>query len=75
MIKILQWIALHGVSILGIAQVIVKFVKEVLTLAINILFPIIPDGKFETIIIKARSIVEVLDGWIEKGKSALLKVK
>lgn len=75
MVKILQWIALHGVSILGMAQVIVKFAKEALTLVINILFPIIPDGKFETIVLKSRSLVEILDKWIEKGKTALLKVK
>lgn len=73
--KIVQWIVLHGVSILGIVQVIIKFLKEFLTLVVNILFPIIPDGSFEKIVIKVRAFVEIFDTWVEKIKIALLKVK
>lgn len=73
--KIVQWVLLHGVSILGIVQVVIKFVKEVLTLVVNLLFPIIPDGKFEALVLKVRGWVEVLDGWVEKLKGAMLKVK
>lgn len=75
MAKLIQWVALHGVSVLGIIQVVVKFIKEVLTLVVNMLFPIIPDGKFEDVILAVRSWVEKIDGWIEKGKVVLLKVK
>jgi hypothetical protein len=73
--KILQWIAVNGLSILGIVQVAIKFVKEVLTLVVNLLFPIIPDGKFEDIILKVRAIVEKADSFVEKIKGWLLKVK
>lgn len=75
MAKLIQWIALNGLSVLGMVQVIIKFVKEVLTLVVNILFPIIPDGKFEQVVLKVRSIVESVDAWIEKGKAVLLKVR
>jgi hypothetical protein len=73
--KLVTWVMLNGVSILGIVQVIIKFVKEVLTLIVNVLFPIIPDGKFESVVLQVRGWVETVDGWVEKGKQALLKVK
>lgn len=75
MIKVIQWIALNGLSILGMFQVVIKFAKELLTLVVNILFPIIPDGKFEQIVLKVRSLVEKLDALVEKLKTMLLKVK
>ena len=73
--RLIRWIMLNGVSLLGAVQVVVKFVKEVLTLVVNMLFPIIPDGKFEDLVIKVRGWVEILDGWIERLKTAMLKVK
>jgi len=42
---------------------------------VNVLFPIIPDGKFEVVVLKVRAIVESVDTWIEKGKAVLLKVR
>lgn len=75
MTKLIGWIAVNGLSILGMVQVVIKFVKEVLTLVVNILFPIIPDGKFEAIILSVRGWVEKIDGWVEKGKVWILKVK
>lgn len=73
--KVLQWLAVNGLSILGMVQVIIKFVKEVLTLVVNILFPIIPDGKFEQAVLLVRAVVEKVDSFVEKGKYWLLKVK
>ena len=75
MSKIIKWLAVNGLSVLGMIQVIIKFVKELLTLVVNILFPIIPDGKFETIVLKVRAGVEVLDSWVEKIKKWLLELK
>ena len=75
MAKLIQWIALNGLSVLGMVQVVIKFVKELLTLVVNVLFPIIPDGKFEQVVLKVRAIVEKVDEWIEKGKAVLLKVR
>lgn len=70
--KFIQTFLLSGASMLGIVQVVVKFIKELLTLIVNILFPIIPDGKFEEIILKVRSIVNKIDEWLEKIKAKLL---
>lgn len=75
MSKILTWITLNGLSILGMVQVVIKFVKELLTLVVNVLFPIIPDGKFEEVIIKVRAFVEKADAIVEKVKVWLLKAK
>ena len=75
MAKLIGWVAVNGLSVLGLVQVIIKFVKEVLTLVVNILFPIIPDGKFEQIILSVCGWVEKIDGWVEKGKVWILKVK
>lgn len=53
---------------------VVKFVKEVLTLVIDVLFPIIPSASFKAIVKKVRDIVNVIDGWLEKIQGFLLKV-
>ena len=70
---LVKWIALNGASIIGMVQAVLKFVKELLTLVINILFPIIPDGKFEQIVLKVRDVVNKVDAFIEKYKGYLLK--
>ena len=70
---LVKWIALNGASIIGMVQAVLKFVKELLTLVINILFPIIPDGKFEQIVLKVRDFVNKADAFIEKYKGYLLK--
>jgi hypothetical protein len=70
---LVKWVALNGASIVGMVQAVLKFVKELLTLVINILFPIIPDGKFEQIVLKVRDVVNKVDDFIEKYKGYLLK--
>lgn len=72
--KIVNWIRLNIVSVLGIAQAVVKFVKEVLTAIVNILFPIIPNAKFQAIVMAVRNVVNKIDEWIEKIKSWILPV-
>lgn len=73
MTKLFTWLALNGASILGLIQSVIKFAKELLTLIINILFPIIPDGKFEALVLKARDIVNKVDEFVEKYKGYLVK--
>jgi hypothetical protein len=74
---IVKWILLNGVSILGMVQVVIKFVKELLTLVVNVLFPVfwVNEGSFEKTVLKVRAMVETLDGWVEKLKAAMLSVK
>ena len=74
---IVKWVLLNGVSILGMIQVVIKFVKELLTLVVNVLFPVfwVNEGSFEKTVLKVRAMVETLDGWVEKLKAAMLSVK
>ena len=71
--KIIQWAGLYGASAIGIVQVAIKFVKEVITLIVNILFPIIPDGKFEQAVLKVRELVNKVDEWVEKLKQWIIR--
>jgi hypothetical protein len=52
-------------------------VKELLTLVVNVLFPVfwVNEGSFEKTVLKVRAMVETLDGWVEKLKAAMLSVK
>jgi hypothetical protein len=62
-------------SIMGIAQVAIKFIKEVLTLCVNLLFPLFPDGgAFENTVLKIRNIINKADLFVEKIKQMLLKI-
>jgi len=67
------WIPLNIASILGIAQAIVKFLKEVLTACVNLLFPIIPSSKFKDTVEALRAFINKLDAVLENIKEALLK--
>jgi hypothetical protein len=73
MAKLIAWFALNGASVIGLIQSVLKFLKEVLTLIVNILFPIIPDGKFEIIVLKVRDIVNKADAFVENIKAKLIK--
>lgn len=72
--KLLSWVSVNLVSVLAIVQVIVKFVKEVLTAIVNILFPIIPSASFKGVVQAVRGIVNKVDEVLEKIKEQLLKV-
>jgi len=78
MFKFLSWSVLLNpkvwASVLAMAQVIVKFLKELLTLVVNVLFPVIPDGKFEAVVIKVRAWVDKIDNILEKIKVGVLKI-
>ena len=71
--KLITWFMLHGASVLAVVQVVLKFIKEVLTACVNILYPIIPSDKFKAIVEKVRGIVNMVDDLVEKGKKFLVK--
>lgn len=75
LLKILGWFPLGISSILGMVQAAIKFIKEVITLIINIIFPLVPDtSKFEKIVLKVRDWINKIDEIFEKVKQALLSV-
>ena len=53
-------------GVLGVLQAVIKFVKEVCTLAIDILSPVIPNVDLVVTIIRAK--INIIDGWLEKIK-------
>ena len=70
--KIIQWVMVFVAGNLGIVQAAIKFVKEVLTLMVDILFPIIPIEKFQKVVLAIRAGIEQIDGWVEKIKVWLI---
>ena len=70
--KIIQWIMVFIAGNLGIVQAAIKFVKEVLTLIIDILFPIIPIAKFQAVVLAIRNGINAVDGWLEQLKAWLI---
>jgi len=73
MLKLLTWIPAIVAPLLGILEAAVKFLKEVLTLVVTILFPIIPNEKFREAVTKLRAIVDKLYDLISLGKDKILK--
>lgn len=72
--KLKSWIPKNIAGILGIVQAIVKFGKEVATSFLNLICPIIPGDKDLIITQKVRDIFNLIDEWIEKIKTYLLKL-
>ena len=70
--KLIKWVILNAASVIAMVQVVLKFIKEVLTLVVNILFPIIPDGPFEVLVLKVRDVVNKVDEIVEKIKAKLV---
>lgn len=72
--RILKWLPLNLISILGIVQAVIKVIKELLTAIVNLIFPFVPDsGKFEKIVIATREAVNKIDEVIQKIKDFLSK--
>lgn len=59
-------------TILGLVETVVKFVKELITLIMDILYPIIPNAAFKIIVSKIRSVVESIYAWISENKEKVL---
>ena len=70
--KLLLWLVAFLPTIIGILEVVVKFVKEVLTLVADILFPIISIAKFKVIVTAMRGFVDKLSDWLGKNKEKIL---
>lgn len=71
--KLLKWIPVNLAGLLGIVQAALKCLKEILTVIVNILFPIIPSKKFKDIVTAVRNIVNKLDEIVQKIKDFFLK--
>lgn len=72
--KILKWIPTNLGAILGIVQAVIKFGKEVCTLFIDILAPVIPGTKDDEIVAKVRDFFNLIDEWVETVKGWLLNI-
>ena len=73
LLKLLKYIPVNIASVVGIAQALVKLIKELTTGVVNIFYPIIPQAKFLSVVMKVRDIVNKLDEWLETLKGFLLK--
>ncbi len=71
--KIIQWLIAFVPTLIGIIQAGIKFIKEILTLITDILFPIIPIAKFKTFVTWLRATVDKIDIGFQKIKDAILK--
>lgn len=72
--KLLLWLPKVIPGLLGIVRAFIKLGKEICTLIIDILFPIIPSAQFKTIVLKIREVFNKLDEWIGKGADFLLRI-
>jgi len=71
--KLLQWLPAILATVLGILEVVIKFLKELLTLVVSVLFPIIPSNKFKAIVTAIRGWVDKIYDFISKYKDMILK--
>ena len=69
-LKVLSIVPNTLLGILGVVQAVIKFVKEVCTLAIDILSPVIPNVNL--VVEWIREKINVIDSWVEKIKEFLL---
>ena len=72
--KLITWLPTNIGAIIGIAQAIVKFVKELCTLFIDIIAPIIPGDGDDKLVKTIRDACNKIDEVLEKIKSFLLGV-
>lgn len=72
--KLLTWLPAIVATVLGIVEAILKVLKELLTLVVDILFPVIPIAKFKAFVTWLRGVVDIVYDWVSKIKEALLKV-
>ena len=71
--KLIGYLPTNLAGILGIVQALVKFIKEVLTACVNILFPVFPNAVFHTLVETIRNLVNKVDDGIGVAKEWLLK--
>ena len=74
MVKIWTWIKLNGASVLGIAQAVVKALKEVVTAIVNLLSIFLPTISAQKVVVWIRAALNLIDSWIEKIKVTLIPI-
>jgi len=70
--KIVQWVQVFLAGNLGIIQAGIKFLKEAITLVVDVLFPVIPIAKFQAVVLAIRGFINTVDEWVEKLKQWLI---
>lgn len=70
--KIYKWAIAFGPTILGILEAVLKILKELLTLIVDILFPLMPIAKFKAFVTWLRALVDKAYGVVSKLKEKLL---
>ena len=71
--KLVAWLPKNLASVIGIAEAILKAVKEILTILLTFIAPIIPGDKDEQILIMLRDIVNKCYEALSKAKDFLLQ--
>lgn len=71
--KLITWLPTIVATIFGLLEAVLKFLKEVLTLAVDILFPIIPNAKFKAFVTWLRGKIDKFYDVISKAKESILK--
>ena len=72
MSKILTWLKVNIASILGIAQAVIKAIKELLTAVVNLLSIFFPSIAMQKLVVAIRDILNKIDEYIEKIKPYLI---
>ena len=72
--KLLSYLPKNIGAIIGIVQALIKLGKEICTLLLDILYPVIPNASFKGIVEKVRGIFNTVDEWLEKIKVFLLRI-
>lgn len=72
--KLISWLPKNIGAMIGIGQAFLKVGKEICTLLLDIVAPIIPGNKDDIIIAAVRNVFNIVDAWMEKIKVFLLKV-
>lgn len=75
MSKILTWLGGNIASVLGIAQVVVKLLKELVTFALNVISIVMPNSTWKKSVEVARDIINKIDDGLEKVKGFFLQKK
>jgi len=79
LLKVLKWIPLNVVSVLGVGQAIIKLLKEIITSVVNflaavvVLIPGVDFNKANVVVMSIRTWIEKADGWVEVAKVYILK--
>jgi len=71
--KLKAWVTVFLPTILGIAEAVLKLLKETLTLIADILFPVIPIEKFKQVVNSLRALINKAYEWLSNAKDAVLK--